>query len=77
MPKQTNPETQTQTKTTNRKTPSKLSETLRFQKDKILGALSTSSRRHSDSRTQVERCPKLLIAERSGSPAYIPVVEQG
>ena len=36
--------------TTRRKTSSKLSETLRFQKDEILGALSTSSRRHSDSR---------------------------
>ena len=35
--------------TTRRKTSSKLSETLRFQ-DEILGALSTSSRRHSDSR---------------------------
>ena len=36
--------------TTRRKTSSKLSETLRFPKDEILGALSTSSRRHSDSR---------------------------
>ena len=37
---------QTQTKKTSRK----LSETLRFQNDEILGALNTSSRRHSDSR---------------------------
>ena len=36
--------------TARRKTSSKLSETLRFQKDEILGALSTSSRRHSNSR---------------------------
>ena len=36
--------------TTRRKTSSKLSETLRFQNDEILGALSTYSRRHSDSR---------------------------
>ena len=45
--------------TTRRKTSSKLSETLRFQKDEILGALSTSSRRHSDYRKykDVPSCP--------------------
>ena len=45
------PPKQTQTKNTQqRKTPRNLSETLRFQKDEILGTLSTSSRRHSNSR---------------------------
>ena len=44
MPKQNNPETQTQTKnTTRRKTPSNLGETLRFQKDEILATLSPAS----------------------------------
>ena len=36
--------------TKRKKTSRKLSETLRFQNDEILGALNTSSQRHSDSR---------------------------
>ena len=46
VPKQTN-----QHNTQKKKTSSRLSETqLRFQNNEILGALSSSSRRHSDSR---------------------------
>ena len=47
----TSPKTQKhQPNTKRKKTSRKLSETLRIQNDEILGALSSSSRRHSDSR---------------------------
>ena len=51
MPKQNKPQnTKHQPNTKRKKTSRKQSETLRFQNNEIFGALSTSSRRHSDSR---------------------------